>query len=97
MPFFACGCCSSAQAAHFAPSWGPLRCPAGGCSPGHTPWHFGGAVLLTSLNHDISRKTHPCSEGRVNVLACPCQGQAELAVAKEGVAAGCWGLCLAFG
>lgn len=54
-------------------------------------------MLLTSLNHNISRKTHPCSEGKVNVLAYPWQGQAELAVAKERVTAGCWGLCLAFG
>lgn len=54
-------------------------------------------MLLTSLNHNISRKTHPCSEGKVNVLACPWQGQAELAVTKEGVTAGCWGFCLAFG
>lgn len=40
-------------------------------------------MLLSSLNHNISRKTHPSSEGKVNVLPCPRQGQAELAVTKE--------------
>lgn len=37
-----------------------------------------------SLNHNLSHKSPPSSEGMVNVLPCFWQGQAELAVTKEG-------------